>query len=352
MEQELKKYREKIASFIIEYLDGKEVEFLQVNYWGSDSIQRLKKYVLNGKLVRGSLILMSNHMFPEYDEENALKAAAAIELIHSSLLIHDDIMDRDNTRRGLPSIHYQYETLAEERDFHSPKHFGLSMGICVGDIAFFMAMELISSLKMDDKYKKEIDKVFFDTICKVGLAQMQDVNFEYLKNDVSETEILSVYRYKTAKYTFSLPLMVGALLSGQSDDIVQKLGLIGEDMGIVFQIKDDELGIFSNEAELGKSIGIDIRDNKKTIYRHYLLSNSTESELHVLHKIFGNPDIIESDVQLVRDMIISKGVRDSIISKIQSLESNSKKIIDELNISDDSKKILLSILYYNVNRKK
>jgi geranylgeranyl diphosphate synthase type I len=226
------------------------------------------------------------------------------------------------------------------------------MGVCVGDIAFFLAMELISSINIDEKFGKEICKVFYDTICKVGLAQMQDVNFEYLKHDVSESEIISVYRYKTARYTFSLPLMVGALLSEQDDDVVNKLGLIGEDMGIVFQIKDDELGIFGNEADLGKSVGIDIRDNKKTIYRYYLMSDSTESELHILNKVFGNQDISDEDVQLVRDMITSKGIQDRVIHKIQSLESNSRKLIEELEISDDSKKMLLSILYYNVNRKK
>jgi geranylgeranyl diphosphate synthase type I len=352
MEQELKKYREKIASFVNVYLEEKEKEFSKINEWGPDSVRRLKDFALKGKLVRGCLILMSSHMFPNYDENEALKAAAAIELIHSSLLIHDDIMDRDDTRRGHPAIHYQYEKLAVQNDFHNPKHFGLSMGVCVGDIAFFLAMELISSINIDEKFGKEICKVFYDTICKVGLAQMQDVNFEYLKHDVSESEIISVYRYKTARYTFSLPLMVGALLSEQDDDVVNKLGLIGEDMGIVFQIKDDELGIFGNEADLGKSVGIDIRDNKKTIYRYYLMSDSTESELHILNKVFGNQDISDEDVQLVRDMITSKGIQDRVIHKIQSLESNSRKLIEELEISDDSKKMLLSILYYNVNRKK
>jgi len=355
MEQELKKYREKLSSFITKYLDEKEKDFLQVNEWGVDSIRRLREYSLNGKLVRGCLIIMSNNMFSKYDEENelnALKAAAAIELIHSALLIHDDIMDRDDIRRGHPAIHYQYQTLAIQNDFHNPRHFGLSMGICVGDISLFLAMGLISSIVTDEKMKVEVEKVFFDTICKVGLAQMQDVNFEYLKNDVSETEILSVYRYKTARYTFSLPLMIGALLSGCSMNIVQKLGVIGEDMGIVFQIKDDELGIFADEKDFGKSIGIDIRDNKKTIYRHYLMSESQESELHILDKIFGNQEITDADVQLVRDMIVDKGIRDEVIHKIQSLESNSRKLIDELDISLESRKILLSILYYNVNRKK
>jgi geranylgeranyl diphosphate synthase type I len=123
-------------------------------------------------------------------------------------------------------------------------------------------------------------------------------------------------------------------------------------MGIVFQIKDDELGIFADEKDFGKSIGIDIRDNKKTIYRHYLMSESQESELHILDKIFGNQEITDADVQLVRDMIVDKGIRDEVIHKIQSLESNSRKLIDELDISLESRKILLSILYYNVNRKK
>jgi geranylgeranyl diphosphate synthase type I len=146
--------------------------------------------------------------------------------------------------------------------------------------------------------------------------------------------------------------MIGALLSKQNKTVVHTLGSIGEDMGIVFQIKDDELGIFGDESILGKSVGIDIRDNKKTLFRHYLFSNSTESEKHILNKIFGNQDLNFGDVHLVRDMIIEKGIRERIVHQIQSLESNSKKLIEHLNVSEESKKLLLSILYYNINRKK
>jgi len=341
-----------MKSFLESFLDSKSEDFSSVNEWGSDVISRLKGFVLNGKLVRGCLVLMSAKMFSNsiYDEENALKAAAAIELVHSSLLIHDDIIDKDDLRRGSPAIHNQYEEYASKEGFKNHKHFGASFGICAGDIGFFMANELLSSINLPEHNKSALLKLFNSELCNVGLAEMQDINFEYLKDNVSEEDIINMYRFKTARYTFSLPMMMGAIIAGADENTVNKLGLIGEDLGIIFQIKDDELGIFSDEKTLGKSIGIDIKDNKKTVYCTLLMSDSNDSELKILKNIFGNKNITNEDIDTVRRIIIDKGIHEKISSRIKSLELEAITLIDMLNIDDNSRNILFKILKYNLDR--
>ena len=288
----------------------------------------------------------------DFDEDSAIRVACAIELAHSSLLIHDDIIDRDNTRRGNPSMHYQYETYAQDNDLPRQKQFGISMAICVGDTGFFMANELLSELNTGYSNKLRLIKCFNNELCSVGLAEMQDVFFEYLNEEVSVDDILSMYNFKTARYTFSLPMMMGAIIAGCDEKIIQKLCVIGENMGQIFQIKDDELGIFGDEKTLGKSVGIDIMDNKKTLYQNLLMTSCNKKESTTLKKIFGNRNITDKEINAVRKMIVDNGICTKISQKVKSLEENCKKLISEIDINEDSKKILLSLLKYNLERKK
>jgi geranylgeranyl diphosphate synthase, type I len=354
MKQILSEHHQSLGKFLESYLDSKSENFSRVNNWGPDLISKFKGFALNGKLVRGCLVLAFAKMFSKngFDEENALKAAAAIELAHSSLLIHDDIIDRDDLRRGSPSMHFQCEEYANEHEFNNCRHFGLSLAICAGDIGFFMANELLSTINIPENNKSRLIKLFSSELCSVGLAEMQDIHFEYIKENVAEDDIINMYNYKTARYTFSLPMMMGAIIAESDVETVAKLAALGENLGVIFQIKDDYLGIFGDEKTLGKSVGIDIRDRKKTLYYTLLISSSKEDEdeLNILNNIFGKSDITEKDIRTVRKMIIDKGIKDNISSRINFLESKALRLIDALDIGDDSKKILRNILKYNLER--
>ena len=142
----LPEYNLSIFSNIDRFLGQKKVELSKVNSWGADLCTRLRDFTALGKMLRGKLVVLSYLMYSDSLDDAVLDAAAAIELFHSSLLIHDDIIDNDLLRRGYPTLFAQYQKLGEENYFIEPSSFGLSMGICAGDVGFMLSFDMLSRL--------------------------------------------------------------------------------------------------------------------------------------------------------------------------------------------------------------
>lgn len=240
----LRHYKKEVDAFLAAFLASKQKDFAQVNAWGPDAIEKIRGIVSEGKTIRGSLVLLTHDLLGGQHKEEAIKVAAAYELIQTALLIHDDIMDHDAIRRGKPALHIQY------------KNEGLAL--CVGDILFFLAEELL-----DQTPVQKISAQVFQEVC---VAQMQDVSFGLGSNVPTKDEILTLYKYKTARYTFSLPMMAGAILAGANRNMIKVFEDLGESMGILFQIQNDVLGANG-----------DSRENKKTLARYYPMRQETET---------------------------------------------------------------------------
>ena len=235
---------------LISYLTERKAKLSQINIWGGDSIDRLLPFVTSGKTTRGSLAVYIYSLFRKNLPPSIYKAAAALELYHSGLLIHDDIMDRDNLRRGKPSIWEQYSRASHDT------HIGISQAINAGDLCFFMAQELLSDMNILSLVSRELQPVV--------IAQMQDV-VSGKGQSLSKDEVLSLYRYKTARYTFSLSMAVGATIVKTTADNVTLLMRLGESMGLLYQIRDDELSIEGDSAVTGKPVGSDEKNAKQTL---------------------------------------------------------------------------------------
>ena len=256
-------------------------------------IEQIKTYVGSGKCVRGCLVLNTS--------PGAVKLAAAMELLHSGLLMHDDIMDRDETRRGLPSMHSAYRGLF----MRDADHYGSSMAIGAGDLCYFYAFDLISQCTNSAELMCAITK----ELIHVGTAQMNEVYYSSSNYEPSKKEIMDVYRYKTARYTFSLPLMLGCIHTGENyAHYVQ----YGEDVGIAFQIRDDWLNLFGDSAVTGKPVGSDIRENKKTLYR-------------LLCPAFNAQDV-DATIEAMKQV--------DLTSEMQRLISSAKCIVDDPVLHD------------------
>jgi geranylgeranyl diphosphate synthase type I len=215
----LQHYKKEVDAFLTTFLASKQHAFRQVNHWGPDAIGKIRGIVSEGKTIRGSLVLYVHDILKGQRKDEALRVAAAYELIQTGALIHDDIMDHDTLRRGIPALHVQYGNEG--------------LAICVGDILFFLAQELLD--------KTPVQKISAQIFQEVGIAQMQDISFGLKKKPPTKDEILSLYKYKTARYTFSLPMMAGATLAGAEKKTIRLFEKLGESMGILFQIQDDRL---------------------------------------------------------------------------------------------------------------
>jgi geranylgeranyl diphosphate synthase type I len=344
-------HKEQISAYIHRFLAARE-QTSTAALFGSDVIKRLQEFLSEGKMVRGGLLLLSAEMFSGEIDENALIAASALEIIHASLLIHDDIMDNDRIRRGRQTLFAQYVELAQNENLQHPEGFGQSMGICVGDIGFFLAFELLTKLSINPDAKTKLLQLFSSELTMVGLMQMQDVYFGNTHQPVHAKDVLSLYTYKTARYTFSLPLMAGALLTDQPAAINSQLAKLGESLGIIFQIKDDELGLFGTEEQIGKPVGSDIREDKKTLFAFYLFEQATTQQQAKLRTIFGNPDLTPEMIAYVRELLEVTGTRRKVQGEITKLQEVATRIITDLPVEEQYKVLLHNLAVYNVNRTK
>ncbi len=341
-----------VTAFLENFLEAKKHEFAGVNRWGSDTIDKILPFIKTGKMLRSGLVSLGYRLNEKKSASLAIPAAAAAECIQAALLIHDDIIDRDRLRRGLPSVHFQYVVEGERNKADDPGHFGEGMGICVGDIGFFLAFELLSGMKARRDRKQKVLHLWAKELSYVGLAQMQDLYFGSASSEISEDEILSLYRFKTARYSFTVPLVSGCILSGGDESLQNQLDDCGESLGLLFQLRDDELGLFGTEAVMGKPVGSDIRENKKTLYQYYLFQRAGRRDRERLTRIFGQEVIAPEEIEEVKDMLEVYRISSSVREKMWNLSQRARNQIDNLEVGLSEKQVLFELLDYILERKK
>ncbi len=341
----------KLRPFLKDFFDEQIKIYRPVNRWSKDALRRLYATIIKGKMVRGGMVFLAYQLAGKRPDEACLRLAAAIEIVHTALIVHDDIMDLDELRRGESTLYKQYEILTRKHAGHNAGHVGESLGICVGDVAIFLSFNLLSSLpQTKTPALQEIVGIFSQEIIKVGFAQMQDVYSGAVSTMPSQADILRLYCYKTARYTFSLPLMLGGLAAGQPSGSVRLLEKFGEHLGIIFQIKDDELGMFGDEQKIGKPVGSDIREGKKTLYYYFLFKQSSAAERKKLEGIFGNTSMTQNEVALVRELIMKYGIQKKIAKILSYRITAVKKVVAAYDGAAGQKKMLYELLEYNLNR--
>ncbi len=348
--------KDKIRSYLKDLLAEKAGGFSRVNAFGKDACDRLYEFAIQGKMIRGGLVslgfsLSRNGQYPKAGPQQLIEAGAAMEILQSALLIHDDIMDRDRLRRGFKSIYYQYVDMAGRAGAREPNHLGEALGICAGDLAYFLSFEILARLQISPLIYRQIQDLISRELSYVGIAQMEDLYWSASRYPATEEEVLRMYLYKTARYTFSLPLMVGGLLAEQAGQTLVLLEKIGEHLGTIFQIKDDEIGLFGDQSETGKPSGSDIREGKRTLYYGYLQSRASSEDLARLACLTGNPEIGEEEVWYVRELVVRLGIRDELRIRSAELAGKARSLIARLpGYEPEERAVMLDLLDYSLAR--
>ena len=343
--------REAIRAELHTFLQHSASWMANVNEFGPEVAGLLDEFSSAGKMVRGALVAFGAELCGATPHRCHLQAGAVLELVQSFLLIHDDIMDRDATRRGKPSVYYGYVQRAREERISDPEHYGTSLGICIGDVAMLLAVELISELELDAELRVRLVRLLSREIAQVGLAQMQDVEQGIAGERANAAAVLRLYRYKTGRYTFSLPLMTGAIIAGREAETVEKLGALGEELGVIFQIKDDQLGLFGSSETIGKPVGSDIKADKKTLFRLYLFTNASDADRRRLAAVFGSPELTGRDLSFVRDCLRRYRVLEQVQAELDELKRSCERMIAGLTeLTPEARERLTAVLEYNLNR--
>ena len=242
-------------------------------------------YILNlkSKRVRPILSLLSYSLFKE-DIEKITEPSIALEFFHNFTLIHDDIMDNADIRRGEDTIH---------------KKWNKNIGILAGDLLMIFAYKMLE--KVEEKTFKKTFQRYNKIAVKVCEGQQYDMNFE-VENEISEDEYLKMITLKTAVLIgFSLEL--GGLIANKEKSITDQLYIAGENFGISFQLMDDYLDVFGN-AEFGKKIGGDISSNKKTYLIIKLLEKANSTDKESILKLMNDNKEEEKKIKFITDMML------------------------------------------------
>jgi geranylgeranyl diphosphate synthase type I len=181
---------------------------------------------------------------------------------------------------------------------------------------------------------------------------MQDLYFGETRKQVAAEDILQLFHYKTARYSFSVPLKTGAILGGAEKALLSGLEKCGHGLGLLFQLKDDELGLYGSEQEIGKPVGSDLRERKKTLHYHYLSERASARDRARFDIICGNEDLSLDMVQEVRSMMAKYDVDRIVHQKMDELAEEIKKDIAGLDVPANSRSILHSLLEYSLKRSK
>lgn len=318
-----------------------------INDWEKDSLLKLEKLVLKGKLLRGGLIAISsteNKVTPK----SAYRLAAMLEIFHSAFLIHDDIMDQSDLRRGEQTAHLQYKNQAIKEKITKPDLFGTSMAINLGNLGFFLAFDLLNKIKLKSETRFKVTDLLTKEFAKLGVGQMQDIFLSLSPYSASEKEILDMYKYKTARYSFVLPLRLGLLLSDSKNNLPE-IDQLGEILGLIYQIKDDEVNLFQDSEVSGKSSATDLILKKKTLHYIYLLKTLNSEQLKKLNRILKSQPS-KKDLEFIKSLLLSKGIVEKVSRKVSQMANNYNEILSQSSLDKNLKSILKDLITYFLNR--
>ncbi len=323
---------------------------LSLEHWSSrEAAEILQEYTLRGgKRIRAILMIVGYKMMGGDDEDAIIKASSSLELVQSYLLIHDDIMDESDLRRGKATVHKIYEEKHLKNGFGGkPKKFGESMAIILGDLADAYAMEILSSSNFPAERKIEAIKKLNEIIEYTGYGQIIDV-YSSVLDDFREEDLLLLHHYKTAKYTIEGPLALGMLLAGAEPAGIEKFAI---PIGIAFQLQDDILGLFGSEERIGKPVTSDLAEGKKTLLIIKALERANEEERKTILSALGNPAVTEEQLNAVREIVRRTGSLDYSIDMARKMVEDAKNSLREMRVErEEMKDFLLWLADYMINR--
>lgn len=346
-------FKKQIDRELTIYWDDKIQEIRKEDFFTANLAKQAKKIILSGgKRLRPAFMYWGYIAGGGQDRKKILKTAISIELVHNFLLMHDDVIDHGQKRHGVATLNARYAKIG--RLFFAAedaKHFGNSLALIFGDMLSAMSNQVLFasdfSAELIIQALKQIQAIVSQTV----IGEIQDVYMDSL-GKASEKAVLRMYRNKTASYTIEGPLTLGAILAGADEKTLKDLSAYALPLGVAFQIRDDVLGIFGSEKELGKEIGLDIQEGKKTLLLIKALELGTPEQKTFLKKILGKKNISSGEIKNFQEIMIRSGALRYVEKLALNLVAAAKKSLAKADINLEAKDFLLSIAEYMVLRGK
>ena len=297
-----------------------------------------------GKRLRPTMTIMAYKAFGGQEVDKIIPIAAAQELLHFSLLIHDDIIDRDYVRYGVPNIAGQYK-VAYSKFVTTPSdqtHYAHSAALLGGDLMLSSAYQLIASSELSHEAKAIALNYLGQSIFDVAGGELLDTELSF--SPYKPGDALKVAKYKTAGYSFVSPLLTGAMIAGIDEQRKATLQSYATSLGIAFQLVDDLLGVFGDENETGKSASSDIVEGKRTYLMEQALELLSDGDKTAFMLAFGNPLATSVEVENVKQLLEKSGAREATVRKIREYTVEAQHALDNLGLDTTDHKKFASFI--------
>ena len=278
------------------------------------------------------------------DDAAVVDAGAALELLHTFALVHDDIMDGSATRRGTDTIHVQFEAGHAMGGWRGEaRRFGEGVAILVGDLAFVYADQLLAGAPA------AAHQVFTELRLEVNVGQYLDL-LGTARGRVNEGTARRISRFKSGKYTVERPLHLGAALAGRLDTLACPLSSYGLPLGEAFQLRDDLLGVFGDADVTGKPVGEDLREGKPTLFHALAVQRASSRADAAALARYGAPDLDDDDVAALQEALRSTGAVDAVEGDIDRLVGEAVHALERADLDDTARQARVELAYYVAGR--
>ena len=287
--------------------------------------------VNGGKRLRPYMVIKSCQIL-KGKIPNAMPAASAVEMVHNFTLVHDDIMDNDEMRHGVPTVH---------------KKFGIPIAILAGDVLFSKAFQVISDTKLSTSSTTQLISRLAKACVDVCEGQLLDIKMAEERKIPSQAEYITMIEKKTAAL-FDVSCAMGAICATNKASDISNLSSFGRNLGIAFQITDDLIGVMGDPKITKKPVGNDLREGKKSLPILMAIKLANGNDKKIILKAFGNSKVSKKDLSKAVDVIRSLGIEENVRKQALNYAEKAKKSLSKY--SGSAKVELIALLDFVVQR--
>lgn len=304
-----------------------------------------------GKRFRPYMVLAAYEAYaPEAPLDDILPAAVAQELLHSAMLIHDDIIDRDSIRYGVKNITGQYNDTYKPyiTDAGERTHMAQSAALLAGDALISDAYRSLQNTNRPEELKAKAHTILATSIFEVVGGELLDTEDSFLPAGLIAAE--QIARYKTASYSFIGPITMGATLANAPEVEVARLTTFAEHLGIGYQLRDDVLGMFGNADDLGKSTTSDLTEGKRTLLIEHFEQLATDAQKELFMQAFHVADASDEAIATAKQQLIDAGAVDTVEAAIAKHRQAAEAIVADLAISPEAREVFMQLSHTCLER--
>jgi geranylgeranyl diphosphate synthase type I len=345
--------RADIRSELADYLAGQRIYLSSIASELIPVCDALDEFLLDGgKRLRPLFAYAGLLASGAAPSREIIRAISSLELLQACALIHDDLMDRSDTRRGKPAIHRHFENLHQSTAMNGlATQFGEAAAVLLGDLALVWSNQMLNTSGLSTESLLAVHRIHDEMRVELMAGQYLDVREAGEKNYSAERS-LRIARYKSGKYTIERPLHIGAVIGSPTNnsDLLSALSRYGLPLGEAFQLRDDMLGIFGDPEVTGKPAGDDLREGKRTVLIAMTLEALSDEKRNELLKYLGQPEISAEKIEELREIIKSSGAVEKVENLIEKLTNDSLSAIEDSSIHASAREFLTYIALSAVKR--